>query len=96
MPIYVYVEQQPDGTEGEPFEVIQSVHDAPLTVHPESGLPVRRVLTSAHTPKPWGSRDKKVQLADRNIEKLGFTKYVKGPRGYEKICGDGPDLKKKP
>jgi len=29
----------------ETFEVIQSMKDAPLTKHPETGVPVRRVIT---------------------------------------------------
>ena len=95
MPMYVYVTINPDGSEGERFELLQGINDAPLTTHPESGLPVRRVLTAAFAPKPWGQYDKKTQLADRNLEKMGFTKYVRGSKGYEKTMGDGPDLKPK-
>jgi putative FmdB family regulatory protein len=39
MPIYEY--RRPDGTT---FEIQQSFHDDPLTVDPESGVPVERVL----------------------------------------------------
>jgi len=40
MPIYVY-----KGLEsGEYFEVEQSIHDDPLTHHPETGEPVKRVI----------------------------------------------------
>jgi len=38
MPIYEY--ERPDGTT---FEVFQSVSEGPLTVDPETGVPVRRV-----------------------------------------------------
>jgi hypothetical protein len=93
MPTYVYVTIREDGSEGEHFEVLQPIEEPPLTSHPESGLPVKRVLTAAFVARPWGQRDKGTQLADRNLEKMGFTKYVKGPRGYEKTMGDGPDLK---
>lgn len=46
MPIYVY-ETLP-GTQGETperFEVRQSMSDEPLVAHPETGQPVRRVLS---------------------------------------------------
>lgn len=46
MPTYVY-ETVPDAAETEPrrFEVFQRMSDAPLTVDPDSGLPVRRLVT---------------------------------------------------
>ncbi len=45
MPIYVYetIPAAPD-LAPERFELRQSMADAPLTTHPESGVPVRRVL----------------------------------------------------
>ncbi len=95
MPMYVYAEVLPDGSLGEKFEVMQSIHAEPLTVHPESGKPVRRVVTGFMIPKGFGKHDKKEQLSDKNLEKLGFTKYVKGKGGYEKAAGGGPDLLKK-
>jgi hypothetical protein len=96
MPLYVYQETLPDGSDGERFEILQKVDDPPLTQHPATGNPVRRVITAAWTPKPFLGHDKKEQLSDRNLEKLGFTKYVKGKGGYEKTTGDGPDLIKRP
>ncbi|MCA0374318.1 MAG: zinc ribbon domain-containing protein [Gemmatimonadetes bacterium] len=46
MPVYVYetVPHTP-GEAPQRFEVRQSMAEAPLTSHPESGAPVRRVLT---------------------------------------------------
>lgn len=46
MPIYVYetIPQAPDAAP-ERFELRQSMADAPLTTHPDSGVPVRRVLS---------------------------------------------------
>lgn len=93
MPFYVYEEILPDGSAGPTFEVMQSVHEPPLTQHPQTGAPVRRKVTApAWAPKGFGKHDKKEQLSDRNLEKLGFTKYVKGQGGYEKVTGEGPDL----
>lgn len=45
MPTYVY-ETIPQSEHEQPtrFELKQSMRDAPLTRHPESGLPVRRVV----------------------------------------------------
>ena len=96
MPTYVYQETLPDGSDGERFEILQRISDEPLTVHPRTGNAVRRVVTAAFTPKPFLGHDKKEQLSDRNLEKLGFTKYVKGKGGYEKAAGEGPDLIKRP
>lgn len=96
MPLYIYEEILPDGSAGATFEVMQSIHDAALTTHPESGQPVRRKVTAAWTPKPFGKHDKKEQLSDKNLEKLGFTKYVKGKGGYEKTAGDGPEMIRRP
>jgi hypothetical protein len=93
--MYVYQEILPDGSEGERFDVLQKISDPPLTRHPKSGNAVRRVVTAAFTPKPFMGHDKKEQLSDRNLEQLGFTKYVKGKGGYEKTAGDGPDLLKR-
>jgi len=46
MPIYVYeTVPQAAGEAAERFELRQSMSDAPLTQHPESGAPVRRVLS---------------------------------------------------
>lgn len=96
MPLYVYQEILPDGSAGERFEVLQKINEPALELHPKSGNAVQRVITAAWTPKGFMGHDKKEQLSDRNLEKLGFTKYVKGKRGYEKTAGDGPDQLKRP
>lgn len=46
MPTYLY-ETVPDapGSEAERFELKQSFAEAPLTRHPETGAPVRRVIS---------------------------------------------------
>ena len=45
MPTYVYESMPSDGGEPERFEVVQSMNDAPLTAHPATGEPVRRIIT---------------------------------------------------
>lgn len=96
MPLYLYEEILPDGSGGEVLEIIQSIHDATLTEHPETGKPIRRKVTAPWMPKGFMKHDKKEQLSDKNLESLGFTKYVKGRNGYEKTAGDGPELIKRP
>lgn len=46
MPTYLY-ETIPDAPEGavDRFEIRQSFAEAPLTTHPETGAPVRRVIS---------------------------------------------------
>lgn len=46
MPTYLYetVPDQPDEAIDR-FEIKQSFSDAPLTVHPKTGVPVRRVIS---------------------------------------------------
>jgi predicted nucleic acid-binding Zn ribbon protein len=66
MTTYVYetIPQKP-GEAARRFEVRQSMQDAPLTRHPETGAPVRRVIAggygfiaqkSAPPPAPCGSQ----------------------------------------
>jgi predicted nucleic acid-binding Zn ribbon protein len=42
--LYETIPSKP-GEEPVTFEVVQSMRDAPLTTHPETGIPVRRVIT---------------------------------------------------
>jgi predicted nucleic acid-binding Zn ribbon protein len=92
MPTYVYATIGPDGEETDHFEVVQSMGDAPLTEHPETGEPVRRVLTPPMIGGRHSSASEKRKMTDGNLETLGFTKYVKSDSGYDKVAGKGPDL----
>jgi predicted nucleic acid-binding Zn ribbon protein len=49
MTTYVY-ETVPKAPEAQPrrFEVRQSMHDAPLKKHPETGEPVRRIIAGGY------------------------------------------------
>lgn len=94
MPIYVYQVIRKDGSEGETFEVEQSMSADALKTHPVTGEPVKRVfqppnIATKHTP---GATKK--QLDDKNVEKAGFTKYVRDKMTgrYHKTAGkEGPD-----
>lgn len=71
--------------------------EAPLTVHPETGEPVRRVISVPNAPRAWTDRQGKAATSDNNLERLGFTKYTKSADGkYEKRFGKGPDKIRKP
>ncbi len=48
MPTYVYETVPTDGSRPVTFEIQQKMADAPLTVHPETGVPVKRVMTAAN------------------------------------------------
>ncbi|MFO0826313.1 MAG: zinc ribbon domain-containing protein [Gemmataceae bacterium] len=91
MPLYVYEVVLPDGSGGEQFEIIQKMSDAPLKKHPETGQPVRRVLSEPNTPRAWTDSQGKAAVSDKNLAAKGFTKYVKSGDGtYEKTAGTGP------
>ena len=97
MPLYVYEVVNADGTGGEQFEWLQPMSAAPLSAHPETGVPVRRVFGTPNAPKAWTHSQGKAKTSDGNLERLGFTKYVKGDGGkYQKLYGKGPDTVKKP
>lgn len=94
MPTYTYEIIRDDGEPGEQFEFVQSIRDEPLTVHPETGQPVQRVITGCFIGGSWSdSAMKKNSSDDKKLDKLGFTKYVKAGDGYyEKRAGKGPDV----
>ena len=82
MPTYVYrvVQSDPDAPE-QTFEIRQSIHDAPLTVHPETGQSVERVILPPQIASPTGNSD---------IAAAGFTKYKRTSDGtYERQAGSG-------
>jgi hypothetical protein len=45
MPTYIYESMPTDGTAPARFEVVQRMTEEPLSVHPETGEPVRRIIT---------------------------------------------------
>ncbi|WP_437186441.1 FmdB family zinc ribbon protein [Planctomicrobium sp. SH668] len=94
MPTYVYEVISEDGSGGETFEIIQGMKDSPLTEHPETGVPVRRIIQAPFIGGSWseGAMNKNVK-DDKKLDRLGFTKYVKAGDGiYEKRAGKGPDI----
>jgi len=91
MPLYVYEVVLPDGTGGEQFEILQSMSADPLTTHPDTGEPVRRVFGNPNAPRAWTDSQGAAKMTDKSLASKGFTKYVKtGDGSYEKTTGDGP------
>lgn len=94
MPLYVYEVITADDSPGEQFEIFQSMADDPLTKHPETGQPIRRVLQAPAIGGKWSDSAMGRRMADdKKLDSLGFTKYVKSGDGvYEKRAGKGPDV----
>jgi predicted nucleic acid-binding Zn ribbon protein len=93
MPLYQYEVINADGSSGEQLELFQSMAEAPLTKHPETGAPLRRVLSAPAIGGKWSDSAMARSVADdKKLDRLGFTKYVKSGDGtYEKRAGKGPD-----
>ncbi|MCZ6836495.1 MAG: FmdB family transcriptional regulator [Planctomycetota bacterium] len=94
MPTYVYQVITDDDTEGEVFEVFQKMSDDALTEHPETGVPVKRIPTAPNIAGKWSElRADGGAMSNKNLDKLGFTKYEKAGDGhYEKKAGAGPNV----
>ncbi len=93
MPTYVYQVIEDDGSEGEIFEVVQKMSDPPLEGHPETGKPVRRLIQPPNIAGKWSEAGTKQMLSDKNLDRIGFTKYQRTADGtYEKRAGSGPRI----
>jgi hypothetical protein len=95
MPIYVYETMPSDGSQGERFEIQQSMQDDALTHHPETGEPVRRVLLPPNLATRYTPGQTKERLDNKSVEKAGFTKYEKDKSTgkYHRVAGKkGPDV----
>ena len=89
MPLYVYEILDKKGKPtGETFELLQRMSDDALTRHPLSKKPVRRVVQLPNIAGKWSDLKGKSALSNRNLERLGFTKYERKGNGYmEKTAG---------
>ena len=91
MPVYVYEVILEDDEPGHVFEVTQRMSDPPLTHHPTTGQPVRRVITAPNIASRYTSYHEKKRLSNENLAAKGFTKYEKAGDGqYVKTAGKGP------
>lgn len=93
MPIYTYQVVREDGSAGETFDVLRSMKEPPLTHHPETGQPVKRLFQPVHIAGMMSEHHSKARLSEKNLAKSGFTKYVRNGKGeYERTVGtEGPN-----
>ena len=93
MPTYVYeiLDKKGEPT-GRTFETVQSMKDPALTKHPETGEPVRRAIVAPAIAGKLSPLKSKSALSNKNLERLGFTKYERKGKGYmERTAGSmGP------
>jgi len=82
MPIYTYEVIGEDGNAVETFEVLQNVSDPPLEKHPETGQSVRRIFMPPNISGQHSESATKSRLSDKNLDRLGFTKYQRVGKGY--------------
>lgn len=88
MPFYTYQIVTPTG-DGPILDLYQCLGDKPLTHHPETGAPLRKVITAPNLPLKHGDQATKAILSDTNLSRQGFTKYVREEKGhYVKTAGD--------
>ena len=74
MPTYVYgviLSEDDDEAIGETFEVEQGIKDPPLTKHPVTGEPVRRLMCAPFVAGTWSPMKMKRSVSDKNLEKKG-------------------------
>lgn len=93
MPTYVYQVILEDGSEGEVFEHVQKMSDPPLKKHPKTGEPVQRIPQAPNLPLNYSDAATNSKLSDKNLDRLGFTKYQNAGGGhFEKKAGSGPNV----
>ena len=91
MPTYVYDILGKDGEPtGRTFETVQSIKAEALKKHPETGEPLRRAIVAPTL--GLGMSAAKARMSNKNLERLGFTKYERKGSGYmERTAGkEGP------
>jgi predicted nucleic acid-binding Zn ribbon protein len=91
VPTYVYDILDKNGKPtGKTFETIQSIKAPALRKHPETGEPVRRAIVAPNL--GLGMSAAKARLSNKNLQRLGFTKYERKGSGYmERTAGkEGP------
>lgn len=94
MPIFTYVIVNPDGSDGATLEIEQGTNDAPLTRHPLTGEPLRRVFSVLGLVTQYSEGEMKRRTTDsKYIAAHGFTKYERDPATgiYHKIAGTDPN-----
>ena len=93
MPVYQYmfVDSKFDN---EILEIEQSITDEVLKMHPITGEPIKRLISSASLTLKHSSSQEQATLAKENLAKKGFTVFEKNscdPSKYSRTVGNiGP------
>ncbi len=89
MPTYVYeILDRAGQPTGEVFEVVQSMKEPALEAEPTTGRPCRRAIVAPNIAGKWSGVKGKAALSNKNLERLGFTKYERKGKGYmERVAG---------
>ena len=93
MPTYLYELLDKKGqSTGKTFELVQSMKEDALAKHPETGEPCRRAIVAPNIAGKWSDIKGKAALSNKNLERMGFTKYERKGKGYmERVAGkEGP------
>jgi len=93
MPTYVYEILDAKGEPtGESFEHVQPMKDAALKKQPGTGKPCRRAIVAPAVAGKHSPLKSKGTLSNKNLERMGFTKYERKGKGYmERTAGkEGP------
>ena len=98
MPIYTYDVVTDDPHEHETFEVLQDVSEPPLETDPDSGRPVRRIISAPAVVGSTRSQRERNVLSESNIAAKGFSRYERvGDGTYARTAGNkGPTTFRKP
>ena len=88
MPIYVHETIPADDAEPTRFEVMQRMSEPALTEHPETGEPVRRVITAPALALKHSTHRERDVLSSDNLSRHGFSRYERArERTYERTAG---------
>lgn len=86
MPVYRYITIENDGSEGEVFEVEQSISSPVLKVHPENGKKVKRIFDAPNINTTYTPGKEKSLSDTARIKKAGFHILQKDKDGsYHKL-----------
>src|ERR1043165_7730938 len=89
MPTYLYEILDKKGKPtGETFEIVQSMKEDALAKQPTTGKACRRAIVAPAIAGKWSPIKAKSTLSNKNLERMGFTKYERKGNGYmERTAG---------
>lgn len=97
MPVYLYKTVPDDGSQCEYFEMEHSMKEDSMTVHPETGTKIVKVMVPPNIGIKHTAGAVEKKLDNKNVEKAGFTKYVRDKLtgDYHKVAGKNKNLPSK-